>query len=226
MGGAVNNGAHPPAAGKPAQSEIALHVGLASVRALFAPDLRYEIIAVSRRGSRRFLGSGVDGLSLAVFRYVRDISKTLAPPCFGVAYFLQSGGPIPCFACWRPWPVSLSAHAAISSDLPVFLAIFALKVAIGSLAFIIIVAGLKTTVQRFTPRSDTWPSLIIPTLGLLLRAVLFGFAILGIFFRLYYPEIRPLNAFWYVASLVWGLSFIPEHVAPLSDPVQKLPPRF
>ena len=151
----------------------------------------------------------MDSLSLAVLRYVRDISKTLAPPCFGVAYFLQSGGPIVCFTCWQPWPISSSAYSTISPTLPAFLAIFVLKVAIGSLVFVFCVAGIKTAIQRFTPRSDTWPSLIMPTMGLLLRAVLFGFAMLGIFFRSYYPEIRPLNAFWYVASLVWGLSLVP-----------------
>ncbi len=156
-----------------------------------------------------FWGGGVDSLSLAVLRYVRDISKTLAPPCFGVAYFLQSGGPIVCFTCWQPWPISSSAYSTISPTLPAFLAIFVLKVAIGSLVFVFCVAGIKTAIQRFTPRSDTWPSLIMPTMGLLLRAVLFGFAMLGIFFRSYYLEIRPLNAFWYVASLVWGLSLVP-----------------
>lgn len=152
---------------------------------------------------------GVDGLSLAVFRYMRDISKTLAPPFFGVAYFLQSGGPIPCLTCRWPWPDSSSVYSAISPALPAFLAIFAFKVAIGSVVFVYGMAGIKTAVQRFTPRSDTWPSLFIPTAGLVLRAVLFGFALLGIFFRPYYPAIRPLNAFWYVASLVWGLSLIP-----------------
>lgn len=171
-------------------------------------------------------GRGVDGLSLAVFRYMRDISKTLAPPFFGVAYFLQSGGPIPCFACWRPWPVSLSAHATISSDLPVFLAIFALKVAIGSLAFIIGVVLTRRAAQQLTPPPNARGALIMPAMGFLLRVVLFGFALLGIFFRPYYPAIRPLDAFWSAASLVWALSFIPDSVVPLNDPVQKLPPRL
>ncbi len=191
----------------------------------FAPDLVCEITGHLGEVTA-ICGRGVDGLSLAVFRYARDISKTLAPPFFGVAYFLQSGGPIPCFTCRRPGSVSSLVHSTIAPTLPAFLTIFAFKVVTGSLVFIISGAGIKTAAQRFTPRSDTRLSLIIPIMGLSLRAALFGFAILGIFFRPYYPEIRQLNAFWYVASLVWGLSFIPKAVTTLSDPVQKLPPRL
>jgi len=167
----------------------------------------------------------MDGLSLTVVRSIKDVAKTLAAPCFGIAYFLQSGGAILHFSWWWPWQ-SPPIYPPLSVALPVFFNIFALKVIIGSLVFIVLVAFAQWLARQFQPRSDTWPSLIIPTMGLSLRAVLFGFTLLGLFFRPYYPEIRSLNAFWYVASLVWGLSFIPRSVATLSDPVPKLPPRL
>jgi hypothetical protein len=149
-------------------------------------------------------GMALDGLSISVIRYVKDVSKMLAPPCVGIAYFLQSGGPEWKFHPYFVLPNQMPwIHSLV--PLPDFLWLFFVKVFLGSFTFIIGNVFITFLVNMALSEFKSGEEWLLIGRGII-RILLLAFALFGIFFQGKYEELTEINTFWYVACVIWGLS--------------------
>ena len=158
----------------------------------------------------------MDGLSLSIIRYARDIAKSLAAPFLGIAYFLQSGGPV--------WRFGLSfGHTNHPSNIPAphfliphpprppipldhFLLVFLTKALLGGAAFVVGTATSAKIIRDVQLRVDSAISDWIVLAPWSVKTACLAFALFGLLFRRQYGDLRAINPFWYIACAIWGLS--------------------
>lgn len=160
----------------------------------------------------------MDALSISVVRYVKEASRILAYPFFSVAYFLQSGGPIWYFKLNFEYAKNFFTLNNMDASIPYFIWLLFVKTFLScSVLFVV------TLITRFIAASSVEEggqvlAFLASIIIWALRLTLVSFGLIGIFLLNSYPELKTVNIFWFVASIVWGLSLYP---APESEQTSK-----